>query len=461
MAEEKITKKKSKVVVVIIVAILAVVALGVAILLLLNGKKSYRSVKIETYEGEVKLKREGGDQKIFKGIKLIPDDKVKTKEESTAVLLVDDDKHIVAEENTCFSIHASGSEKSGSVSIHLEYGSSLITIDHKLSENSEFEVTTPNASCSVRGTTFSVSYDPDNETTIVKVTEGIVKVRGGGDSARLEAGDEAIITEDELLVSPAGGQGRGSDTDGNGSGDDDGEERPTEAGSPLEMTMEGFVLFGSYEQDGDASNGPEPIEWQVVDQNENGTLLLSRYVLDGAQYNDERTDVTWETSSFRKWLNSDFYNLAFNQKEQARINTVTLVNEDNQLFGTPGGKDTKDRVFVLSLPELRHYFYFDSWDADNYSGYCASLIARGTTHAVHEGVALGVITEGFYNRTLAEKNYGLGCIGMEGSAWWIRYAGGESTLACYVGNDGSTGARGSNSVVTYTHGVRPAIYINW
>ncbi len=461
MAEEKITKKKSKVVVVIIVAILAVVALGVAILLLLNGKKSYRSVKIETYEGEVKLKREGGDQKIFKGIKLIPDDKVKTKEESTAVLLVDDDKHIVAEENTCFSIHASGSEKSGSVSIHLEYGSSLITIDHKLSENSEFEVTTPNASCSVRGTTFSVSYDPDNETTIVKVTEGIVKVRGGGDSARLEAGDEAIITEDELLVSPAGGQGRGSDTDRNGSGDDGGEERPTEAGSPLEMTMEGFVLFGSYEQDGDASNGPEPIEWQVVDQNENGTLLLSRYVLDGAQYNDERTDVTWETSSLRKWLNSDFYNLAFNQKEQARINTVTLVNEDNELFGTPGGKDTNDRVFVLSLPELRHYFYFDSWDADNYSGYCASLIARGTTHAVHEGVAWGVITEGFYNRTLAEKNYGLGCIGMEGSAWWIRYAGGESTLACYVGNDGSTGARGSNSVVTYTHGVRPAIYINW
>ena len=105
MNEEKITKKKSKVVVVIIVAVLAVVALGVAMLLLLNGKKSYRSVKIETYEGEVKLKREGGDQKIFKGIKLIPDDKVKTKEESTAVLLVDDDKHIVAEENTCFSIH--------------------------------------------------------------------------------------------------------------------------------------------------------------------------------------------------------------------------------------------------------------------------------------------------------------------------------------------------------------------
>ena len=461
MAEEKVTKKKSKVVVVIIVAVLAVIVLGVAIVLLLNGKKSYRSVKIETYEGEVKLKREGGDQKVFKGIKLIPDDKVKTKEESTAVLLVDDDKHIVAEENTCFSIHASGSEKSGSVSIHLEYGSSLITIDHKLSENSEFEVTTPNASCSVRGTTFSVSYDPSNQTTTVKVTEGVVKVKGGGESARLEAGDEAIVTEDELLLSPAGGSDRGSDADGNGNGEDGGEERSNIAGDFIYTNAEGYVEFGSYEQDGDESNGPEPIEWRIIDQNENGTLLLSRYVLDGAQYNDERTDVTWATSSYRKWLNSDFYNLAFNQKEQAWINTVTLVNEDNPLFGTPGGEDTNDRVFVLSLSELHHYFYFDSWDAENDSGYCSSLIARGTTHAVHGGVALGVITEGYYNRTLAGKNYGLGCIGMEGSNWWIRNVGGESTLACYVNSDGSTGARGSNSVVTYTHGVRPAIYINW
>jgi hypothetical protein len=461
MAEEKVAKKKSKVVVVIIVAVLAVIVLGVAIVLLLNGKKSYRSVKIETYEGEVKLKREGGDQKVFKGIKLIPDDKVKTKEESTAVLLVDDDKHIVAEENTCFSIHASGSEKSGSVSIHLEYGSSLITIDHKLSENSEFEVTTPNASCSVRGTTFSVSYDPSDQTTTVKVTEGVVKVKGGGESARLEAGDEATITEDELLLSPAGGQGRGADTDGNGNGEAGGEEHSNIAGDFIYTNAEGYVEFGSYEQDGDESNGPEPIEWRIIDQNENGTLLLSRYVLDSAKYNDERTDVTWETSSLRKWLNSDFYNLAFNQKEQAWINTVTLVNEDNQLFGTSGGNDTNDRVFVLSLPELRHYFYFDSWDADNYSGYCASLIARGTTHAVHEGVALGVITEAYYNQTLAGENYGFGCIGMEGSIWWIRNAGYDGTFACYVGYDGHAGARGSNSVVTYTHGVRPAIYINW
>ncbi|MBO7340006.1 MAG: FecR domain-containing protein, partial [Lachnospiraceae bacterium] len=331
----------------------------------------------------------------------------------------------------------------------------------KLSENSEFEVTTPNASCSVRGTTFSVSYDPDTETTTVKVTEGVVKVKGGGDNVRLGAGDEAIVTEDELLLSPANGSNQDYHDGRNGSVEEGGAEHVTEAGDTLKTNAEGFVLFGSYEQDGDESNGPEPIEWRIIDQNENGTLLFSRYVLDGAQYNDERTDVTWATSSLRKWLNSDFYNLAFNQKEQAWINTVTLVNEDNPLFGTPGGEDTNDRVFVLSLSELHHYFYFDSWDAENDSGYCSSLIARGTTHAVHGGVALGVITEGYYNRTLAGKNYGLGCIGMEGSNWWIRNVGGESTLACYVNSDGSTGARGSNSVVTYTHGVRPAIYINW
>lgn len=89
-------------------------------------------------------------------------------------LLVDSDKHIGASENTCFTVDASGSEEAGKVTINLEYGKALFTIDNKLPDDSKFEVSTPNTLLSVRGTTFEVTYDVENEKTVVKVIEGTV-----------------------------------------------------------------------------------------------------------------------------------------------------------------------------------------------------------------------------------------------------------------------------------------------
>ena len=38
------------------------------------------------------------------------------------------------------------------------------------------------------------------------------------------------------------------------------------------------LMFGSYEQDGDEENGPEPIEWIVLDKDDEGNILvISRY----------------------------------------------------------------------------------------------------------------------------------------------------------------------------------------
>ena len=40
------------------------------------------------------------------------------------------------------------------------------------------------------------------------------------------------------------------------------------------------VTFGTYEQDGNASNGAEPIEWYVLDEKDGKKLLVSKYILD-------------------------------------------------------------------------------------------------------------------------------------------------------------------------------------
>ena len=54
------------------------------------------------------------------------------------------------------------------------------------------------------------------------------------------------------------------------------------------------VTFGCYEQDDDASNGPEPIEWLVLDADGETATLISRYGLDAKPYNDAYTAVTWK-----------------------------------------------------------------------------------------------------------------------------------------------------------------------
>ena len=40
------------------------------------------------------------------------------------------------------------------------------------------------------------------------------------------------------------------------------------------------VTFGRYEQDNDLSNGPEPIEWTVLDVRDGKSLLISRFGLE-------------------------------------------------------------------------------------------------------------------------------------------------------------------------------------
>ena len=39
------------------------------------------------------------------------------------------------------------------------------------------------------------------------------------------------------------------------------------------------VILGSYEQDNDLLNGPEPIEWEVIGTWDGYTILLSKYAL--------------------------------------------------------------------------------------------------------------------------------------------------------------------------------------
>jgi len=116
-----------------------------------------------------------------------------------------------------------------------------------------------------------------------------------------------------------------------------------------------FIL-GSYEQDNNTSNGKENIEWLVLAKEHDRALIISKYALDCQMYNTVLTNVTWETCSLRKWLNSTFLNAAFSDVEQDTILSVTVSADKNPSYLADPGNNTTDQVFLLSVTEANKYF---------------------------------------------------------------------------------------------------------
>ena len=185
------------------------------------------------------------------------------------------------------------------------------------------------------------------------------------------------------------------------------------------------IEFGNYPQDKDGTE--KPIEWIVMKKEGNQILLLSKYVLDAKPYNKEWEDVTWETSDIRQWLNNEFYTTAFNKAEKAKIQTSLIKNEDNSKYGTNGGNDTEDKVFLLSEKETETLFSNKE-----------ERIAKATEYATKSGV--------YVNEEKA-------------AWWWLRSPGDNSKNAAEVWNYGWVG-RSGDDVDCSNDGVRPALHLN-
>ena len=132
-----------------------------------------------------------------------------------------------------------------------------------------------------------------------------------------------------------------------------------------------YVLFGSYEQDNDLSNGPEPIEWRILDVEDGRMLLLSRYALDCQPFDDNRDTVKWNNCSLRGWLNDVFYNNAFITDEQSMIQTTSIIT---------GSVETQDRVFIMSHNELESTLSNNVCQATDYCMAQGALVRGNSSY---------------------------------------------------------------------------------
>lgn len=204
------------------------------------------------------------------------------------------------------------------------------------------------------------------------------------------------------------------------------------------------IYFGTYYQSNDSTK--EPVKWRVLSSDGDQLFLLSDQNLDVFQYHTERENVTWETSAIRSWLNGygasgsvtdytgdNFLAAAFSAREQRVVAPTTVVNDENTDYGTDGGNDTTDRIFLLSLTETYNRTYFPR----------GTNLRSTNTAYVAGGGKLG--------RGMNGAN--------EPDRYWLRSPGFEHWQAAFMEDDGSQIADG-NPVNDRATAVRPAFNLN-
>ena len=223
-----------------------------------------------------------------------------------------------------------------------------------------------------------------------------------------------------------------------------------QAETPLNQsfdTIGGIVTLGRYEQDGNEENGPEEIEWIVLDVKDGRSLLISRYALDTVPYHTENIDITWEKCFLRSWLNSEFLQTAFSDAEQRLIPESEVDNSPKQGLKrwnnwkkTKGGRDTKDRIFLLSYLEANQYLGVTWHGEENPSGRAEM------TEFLRQKTA----DNPYYRDTLEDNpEYGF-------CTWWLRSPGYLQNLVAQVAR---LGVLIAGNPVSEDVAVRPALWL--
>lgn len=171
------------------------------------------------------------------------------------------------------------------------------------------------------------------------------------------------------------------------------------------------IDFGTFDK--------SPITWQAiaVDLENNKALLISKDVLFEKKYHEISDDeVTWETSTLRAYLNGEFFTKAFTSEQAKIIIEAKVAADNNNETKISGGKDTIDKVFILSANEIKQYFSTQS---------SRSAFLKGTE---------------------------------DGFDYWARTPGCDLYSAYIIRHDGGLQSDGYNAGGEY--GVRPAIWVD-
>lgn len=200
---------KKRVIIGSIIGIVIFACIITFLLIFKHKKPAYRLLKVYNVSGNALVTREDlGEIEPYNNMVLESGDRVSL-DTGEMILQADNDKYIYLEEHTELILKASGSSQNSKTEIELLSGSITNDIQNRLSEDSSYEINTPNSTMSVRGTIYRVSVYEENGIKYTKVTvfQGKVvthlKFKDGSIDNKevvVEQGKETIIFEDGTTV---------------------------------------------------------------------------------------------------------------------------------------------------------------------------------------------------------------------------------------------------------------------
>ncbi|MCL2528835.1 MAG: DUF6273 domain-containing protein [Coriobacteriia bacterium] len=156
------------------------------------------------------------------------------------------------------------------------------------------------------------------------------------------------------------------------------------------------------------------INWRTIDLDEdyNRALVISEDVLEMMPFHEMDGEATWENSSLRWWLNTEFYE---NLPAYMRIRIVEVALQNQSGSSVPNRKSLHNKVFLLSEDEAEYYF---EDTADRIASYQDTPVC-----------------------------------------WWLRSpSSGDTNGVASVGDDGNI-YDNDESLDDHGYGVRPAMWI--
>lgn len=213
-----------------------------------------------------------------------------------------------------------------------------------------------------------------------------------------------------------------------------------------EVEIGDSITFGKHEMDENDSNGKEAIEWLVLAKEENRILLLSKFALEDRPYHSIDVDspfqskkygvVTWEVSNIRAWLNNTFFENAFCENEKNLIIDTTVTADKNEHYNVSQGKNTIDKVYLLSTDELTRYFN------DKKQRYCYYYNS--------------IYSPSWWTRTMGKDYHGIKCVSTCLSEGLITTSTGDYTIDDATGDISYWGENCDDEFTA----VRPALWID-
>jgi len=184
------------------------------------------------------------------------------------------------------------------------------------------------------------------------------------------------------------------------------------------------MLFGGY-------------RWWILSSRDGRALLLCDHVIEKKCYHDKYEPVTWADCTLRSYMNETFYN-TFSEEDKARIQETNLSNTYNPWFGTNGGRDTKDKIFILGIKDLVTYL----GDSGQYKN--KNPDSKFFINDRFNGI----------RKAVSDDNLP--------SSWWLRTPGSNPSFASCVTIEGRIAVSGDfvNRDYFFVGGFRPAMWIS-